>query len=308
MLHKLVHKAWKRIKKIFKLRSSNDIKKRIKMRINKILYKKKYTTGDIIKLMKNMGLKKGATVFIHSSWDQFFNYTGTIMDFIDAILTEIGTEGTLAMPAYFTLQQQKKDIIYSIEKTPTLAGMIAETFRRYPNVKRSIDRHAICAVGTNTDYLINEHKYSITSWDEKSPYYKLGELEALIFSIGLSKYDIGASCHCAESILKDKVPYFSSMVSQEKAKMKFILNDGSIIIKDCFWFNRRWTNTSKRRVLKHFDNSKFIRTKISNLRVNMYDAKYLINKIIELGRKGIVLYSFPKPYKKLFNVMEDEKK
>ncbi len=74
--------------------------KTFKLKMESRIYRKPYATEEIIEIMKSMGLKKGANIFIHSSFDKFFNYTGTISEFIDAILTEIGSEGTLAMPAF----------------------------------------------------------------------------------------------------------------------------------------------------------------------------------------------------------------
>ena len=303
MFIELRSKMWYWLKKKIKVHSWNSFKVNIRRKIEKNIYRKKYSTEDIISLMKSMGLKKGSTVFVHSSWDEFYNYTGTIIEFIDAMLAEIGPEGTLAMPAYPLLT--KANSVFKIKSTPTAAGWIAEEFRNYPNVKRSVDRHSVCAVGPNSDYLLAEHQYSITCWDEKSPYYKLGEINALIFSFGLGKYFPGTSWHCAKSILKDEIPFFNQFF-QKRVKMQIELEDGNRYIKESLEPNDtlRLYN-SPHAILKiqkkYFDKSKYKQTKISNLSVNVHDANYLIHKVIELGRKGIVQYK-PTPSKNLFNL------
>jgi aminoglycoside 3-N-acetyltransferase len=277
-----------------------------KRNIGKKIYKKKYSTEDIITLMKNMGLQKGSNVFIHSSFYEFYNFKGTIKEFIDAIIEAIGETGTLAMPAFPILK--KTDAIYDIEKTPTAAGMIAEIFRRYPGVKRSIDLDgSVCAIGPMSDYLLDEHKYSKVFWDEKSPYYKLSKINALVFSFGLGKYFNGSFRHCVEGVLKDEIPYFSRLFVK-KAICRIILSDKSLYEKEYYLFSNdglyrykpQWYQ--EKIIKKYFDKSKYKRSKISNLTVNMYEADYCINRFIELGRKGIVYYLRPKPLKKYFKL------
>ena len=298
---KIKVKIGKWVKRRFKIRSLEQFEKINKRKIERMFYKQRYSTQDIIALMKSIGLKRGATVFIHSSWDEFYNYTGTINDFIDAIITEIGPEGTLAMPAYPLLR--KPDSIFRMNRTPTAAGLIAETFRTYPGVKRSANRHSVCALGSKSDYLLKEHQYSETCWDKKSPYYKLAELDALVFSFGLGKYFTGTMIHCVDSVLKDEIPYFAAFFTK-KTTLKIELENKTIFFqhtyeKDDDFFSYETDGTMKK-YIKHFDISKFARTKLSNLSVNMYEAKYFINRAIDLGRKGIVRYTSPVPSKELF--------
>jgi aminoglycoside N3'-acetyltransferase len=288
-------KVWNLVKKKFRIRSKELLINKYRRKIERIIYKNKYDTLELIGLMKGLGLKKGSNVFIHSSWDEFYNYTGTIDDFINAILNEIGENGTLAMPAYPLLR--RPDSIFDICKTPTEAGLIAETFRKYPGVKRSINRHSVCALGPLSDFLLNEHQFSITSWDEKSPYFKLSKVNALIFTFGLGKYFVGTTMHCADSLLREESPYFSQFF-QKKTCYRFRLTDQSIIEQVCLTsaadFQYYFTNRSHNRVVKLFDKTKYKRTRISNLTVNMYDANYIINKTIELGKMGITVYIKPK--------------
>ena len=301
MFFEIKYKIGKWLKRKMKIRSWEQFRVTIKRKIERKFYKRHYSTQDIITLMKSMGLRKGATIFVHSSWDEFYNYTGTINEFIDAILAEIMPNGTLVMPAYPLLR--KPDSVFRINSTPTAAGMIAETFRNYPGVKRSINRHSVCALGPMSDYLLNDHQYSVTCWDEKSPYYKLAELDALVFSFGLGKYFTGTIHHCAGSVLKDEVPYFAQFFGK-KTVFKVELDDKTVYNQESYEpeddFFSYISHGSERKFIKHLDKSKYIRTKLSNLHVNMYEAKYFINRVIDLGKKGVVIYERPVPLKKLF--------
>ena len=302
MFEKFKNSVWKWIKTKFKIRSWDIFKADISRSIDRKIYRKTYSTSDIINLMRSMGLKKGSNIFIHSSWNEFFNYTGTINEFIDAVLAEIGSEGTLAMPAYPLLR--KADSIFDIKNTPTAAGIVAETFRGYPDVKRSVNRHSVCALGPLSNYLLDEHQYSITCWDEKSPYYKLGETNSLIFAFGLGKYFVGTTMHCADSILRTELPYFALFFQKEDTYKVRLLDKTICAIENLTHsedFSYYFTNRSHNRVIsKFFDKTKYSRRKISNLTVNVYDANYLINRSTELARKGIVVYTKPDPRKFAF--------
>jgi len=272
----------------------------IRRKIERFFYKRRYSAQDIVTLMKSMGLKKGATIFIHSSWKEFYNYTGTINEFIDALLVEIGTDGTLAMPAFPLLK--KTDNVFRINNTPSTTGILTEIFRNYPDVKRSANKSSVCAFGPKSDYLVNEHLYSVTSYDEKSPYYKLAELDALIFSFGLTKYYIGTSIHCVESLLRHELPYFHQFFTTKNI-LKIEMEDKTIYYQESYTKGENliyWNYRSKEKFIKHLDKSKYVRKKLSNLSVNMYEAKYLVNESIALGREGIVMYKIPIPSKKLF--------
>jgi aminoglycoside 3-N-acetyltransferase len=252
--------------------------------------------------MREMGLKKDSNILIQSSWDEFYNYEGTIENFIDAVLNEIGENGTLAMPALPLLL--KPDSIFSIQNTPTEAGMIAETFRNYQGVKRSVNKHSVCAIGPKSEYLLDEHQYSTTCWDEKSPYYKLSKINALAFSLGLGKRFTTTSIHCVESVLRKEIPYFG-LFFQKKTTLKVRLCDKSIYCQEFLTssddFDRYLTGRSQLKIVKkYFDKSKYSRRRISNLTVNAYDLHYFISRMIELGRRGVVSYIRPAPSKKYF--------
>ena len=61
---------------------------------------------------------------------------------------------------------------------------------------------------------------------------------------------------------------------------------------------REFTKRSHLRVInRSFDKNKYKKTRLSNLTINVFDANYAINRIIELGRNGIVVYTQPNPKK-----------
>lgn len=294
---KLERKIWNYIKLYFNIRSKSLFINGIKRKFDKIYYKKIYNTVDLIKILKELGLRKGANIFIHSSWDEFYNFKGSPKEFIDAIISEIGENGTLLMPAY-PLSPLNNNHIIDIKRTPTGAGLIAEYFRRYPGVKRSINIHSVCAYGPMANYFLDEHQFSNTCWDENSPYYKISLTNTLIFSFGLSNSYLPTSYHCSESILREKTPYFKQFFTK-KINTRFKLDDNRIIEIESLTsdddFERIYTKRTVNRTIKrYFDKSKYMKTRISNLTISLYDANYLVNRMIELAKHGKTIYIKPK--------------
>ena len=267
---------------------SNSIKN-WRLRIGPYFYKKKYSAEDVVEAMKKLGLKKGSVVFIQSSWAEFYNYTGTQEDFIDEILKAIGPEGTLAMACMPLL---RKGRIFNVKKSVTRAGLLAEAFRTYPGVKRSIhERHSVCALGPQADYLLSEHHLGETAWDKKSPYYRFSEVDALVFGFGLGKYWVGTIIHCVESLLKDEIPYYHDMFYTEKTEYKYIDYDG---VEKSYWNYDMPETGPKIRVSSTFKNiylgRKYLHVRcqqVSNLQISCSKANVVVPTLVALGRKGI---------------------
>lgn len=258
-----------------------------------LIYKNKYGTEELVNKMCSMGLKEGSCVFIHSSWGAFYNYKGTEKDLIEGILKVIGPTGTLAMPSF----PLRKDKIFNVKRTVTGAGLLAEAFRRYPGVKRSINvQHSVCALGPLSDYLLSEHHLGETCWDEKSPYFRLSEVNAVIFTLGLGYSFMGTVIHCVETMNRKNIPYYSDFFTKEKLTHKYIDYDGEEKTYQCYDIavNRKFKLMPESFFLRrHFTNQEHKKSRISNLTIHSYYAEKYIPRLIELGRKGIDVYKSP---------------
>lgn len=262
-------------------------------RWQKMFYKKKYGTEELLAKLRELGVHEGSCVLIQSSWDSFFNYEGTIKELIDGILKVIGPTGTLAMPAY----PYRMDRPLNLKKSPTGAGLLADMFRRYPGVKRSINtQHSVCAVGPMSDYLVSEHHLAETCWDEKSPYYRISQVNGIILCLGIGYSFLSTSCHCVESMNRMSVPYYADFWKKEKTTHYYIDYDGVEKTYDCYDLdkNRLFMLLPKKWFLKrYFTNKEYKTSRISNLTILAYYADKYIPRIIDLGKHGIDAYRFP---------------
>lgn len=297
-----------RIKNALGISDWEYFKKKTKKKIGKLLFRKKYSSSDLVAALAAMGMNPGDTIFIHSSMMQFYNFTGTAEDFIEQLITYLGPDGTLAMPAFpphkYSLcmtclsenyHGPEDDVKFDVKQTPSGAGYLTEVFRKYPGVERSINiQHSVCAIGKNAQYLVSEHNKSVTCWDKYSPYYKLKLLNAKVFSLGLPKY-VSTVIHCAESLLYGKYEYFDQFFDKS-ITYNYRDKNGQLGTHTMRIGTIERSPQKKLYIVrKYFAPGMYLRGHLSNLSIRMADAKYTIDRFVELARCGIVMYTHPDP-------------
>lgn len=286
------------VKRLFGIKNMTLLSRRIKHNFERIIFRKTYTASDIVGIMRDMGLKPGDTLVVHCAMNNFYNYRGTAQELIDAILEYIGSEGTLCMPAY-PYDKNNEKVVFDVRTDKTAAGFLAETFRKNPGVKRSLNKlHSVCAKGKNADYIISEHHLSVTCFDEHSPYYKIAELGGKSFSLGLSKYYIGTIGHVCESLLFNELQFFKDKFSQP-VTFRYIDWNGDEYQHTLYTKSKRpyIRHRNSKLVDTYFDKTKYGHFRLSNIWINMYDAEYTVNRLKELAMEGQTIYNNPKFYK-----------
>jgi aminoglycoside 3-N-acetyltransferase len=166
-----------------------------------------YSKEDIILALKDVGIKNGDNIFIHSNLGFFGilknankkeNYW-TI--FKDAIFQVIGIEGTLIVPTFSYSFCWQHD--FDVNKTPSTVGMFSELVRNDLESLRSEDANfSISAMGKNAKYFTENAP--IHSFGKNSFWEKLVELDGKIcnFNVGLL---YNTFIHYAEKLFE--VPY-----------------------------------------------------------------------------------------------------
>ncbi len=283
------------IKRLTGISDLSDFRKDLKKRWGRLIWHRRYSASELVSIMQQMGMKEGSVVCIHAAMKEFYNYQGTAEELIEEIKKVITPEGTLLMPAYVARQERRKpDFIFDPRNDKTAAGHLAETFRQMEGVKRSISaRHSACAWGKQAEYLTGDHHRGRNCWDETSPWYRLCELDGLVFTLGLPRTFMGTFIHCVEGLLAREHPYwakfFNKLVTYRyldaEGKVQSYINEESFI-------ERR---TRKRRITRYFNTDQYEIRRISNLEIKRFRAKPCLDIMLDLGRRGISMYYVPKP-------------
>lgn len=288
------------VKKITGIKDISLMKKNIHKNVGKLIYHKKYNAKDIVNVMVKLGMKKGSTVCIHASMKEFYNYNGTAEELIREIQHVLTPEGTLMMPAYPDIAN--KDLgqyIFNPETDETAAGYLAETFRKSPDVIRSINvQHSVCAWGKHAEWLTKDHQYGKNCWDEHSPYFRMTQIGALVFDLGMPDFFIGTFDHCVEAILYKEHPYWKQFFSKEQTYQYYDKN-GNICHYTCLTGNIDCRSREKK-LTRHFSHDIYKKEKLSNLHIKVFHAAPCLDIMLKLGRKGVTMYYVPSPNKYTF--------
>src|ERR1700722_660403 len=262
--------------------------------LSKKIHRRQVTVAELRQRLIDLGVTPGRTIYVHSSWNEFFNVPLRASEVIDLLRDLIGPNGTLAMPAFPIDPDPNK--VFLVDKAPVYTGLLCEVFRRTADVRRSIHlSSSVCAIGPNAEFLIRDHHRTAMAWGRDSPFCRLVEVDARILGLGAG-FNFLTPLHTVECLLYDEVPFFHAVF------------DGTIRYR----WRRAGGETGEHEYLRrtgeirphllrpHFGPEICVYSKISNLKMIAADAKPFIEHAVALGRRGITMFIQPVPNKELF--------
>lgn len=174
----------------------------------------------IVKGLKEMGIKEGETIFVHTSLSSFGFVEGGPMAVIGALLETVGPKGNVCLPAFGPLSDGKT---FDVKKTPSAQGKISEIFWRLPNAKRSLrSSHCIACIGKDAEFITKDHHLDETPFGKNSPYEKMLSLNGKVIALG-SPLRRSLTCnYIIEDRLGDKFPV---KVYNEKPTSFFLIDE-----------------------------------------------------------------------------------
>ncbi|MDF2845255.1 MAG: aminoglycoside phosphotransferase [Herbinix sp.] len=171
---------------------------------------------DLVKGFKELGLKEGDNVIVHTSLGSLGYVCGGAQIIIEALLETLTDRGTLLMPTqswknldpeagvHWEEPKEWWQFIrenwpaYDKDITPTnTMGAVAEMFRKWPGaIRSSHPARSFAAKGASAEYLIKDHDLC-DIFGEASPVGKLYALDGKVLLIGVG-YDKNTSLHLAD--------------------------------------------------------------------------------------------------------------
>ena len=162
------------------------------------------TRSRLVAELTALGLDRGAVVIVHTSLSRLGWVPGGAQGVIAALLDVLGEAGTLVMPTHTgqlsdpagwvappvpeswweTIREEMP--AYDPALTPTRnMGVVAESFRAYPGVRRSAHPHvSFAALGPDAERIVAEHPLG-SMFGEHSPLARLYELDAQVLLAGV---------------------------------------------------------------------------------------------------------------------------
>ncbi len=141
------------------------------------------TRDGVVRALKRLGLEAGQIVFVHSSLSSIGYVEGGADAVVDGLLDVLGSEGTLAVPA-FTPRHRYNSPVFDPANDYSEVGKITETLRTRPGAFRSRNmRESMAALGPAAKEMMRVHRAA--AWGADGPFWKLYELDARIMLIGV---------------------------------------------------------------------------------------------------------------------------
>ena len=264
----------------------NDALIHKRIHIEKLFYRKRYSTDELKSAIRTCGVKAGDIIMVHCSWRNMYNYDGTPEDVIEILKNIVGDTGTILMPSYGSDRYS-----FDINNTPSNAGVLSEVFRKQSNVQRSACTHfSVAGWGKDSDEILCEHIKSHYGFDRYSPCYKLGSYtnsKVLFLGLGAEPTKISIF-HCAGAHLKDKDEKLNELLSY--------IYESELIIQGIRYKKEMYirkpghkNNTAVfRKIFRSLVKKKC--TKLSNLDIVLINAEEAINNSIAFAEKGEYCY------------------
>jgi len=211
---------------------------------------------ELTKALKELGIKHGAIVMLHSSYLSLGPFDGGPEAVVDAFLDAIGVKGTLMVPVFGAL------------------GVLTDVVKKRPGAVISpCPKGTVAAIGPKAEELTRDHWKADTAHGEGTPFTRLADLGGYVCLFGVDQ-DRNTTLHSIEALLK--LPYLSD------TSATFSTPEGESVTKTWKYYpgpHRDFIGIE--RYLRHEGLISIAR--IGNAQVRLMKAKDLFDICLELG-------------------------
>lgn len=251
---------------------------------------------SLIMALKNLGLKSGDDVLVHSSLSKIGYIDGGAEVFIQAILDVVGKLGNVLMPtspnAGYQLDYIRNLKEFDVQNAPSALGKITEVFRTWPGAMRSASpTEPVSCVGPDAHWYTSGHLHQKTPYSETSPFARLAQKGGKILYVGVTLDNAGTSLH----VLEDAVsPFKFPVYYPEEFHVSIKLPDGTIS-ESCVKVHNPEQSALRKcdELLPWFKaNHCYTEAKIGAARTLVFDAKAMLSTMIDgYNQSGITMYT-----------------
>jgi len=253
-----------------------------------------FTPEDLERTFRGLGLARGDTVLVHSSFDAFEGFQGKPTDVITTLQCVVGHEGALMMPTMTfsgtAVDYARTNPLFDVARTPSRMGLLTELFRRSAAVARSIHpTHPLAIWGDDANAIAADHYLSRTPCGVGTPFEALLRRHGKIVLLGT---DISALTyyHLLEEVIENELPLrpFTEEVFHLRSKTR----DGLILYTDCRLFDPA---VSRRRNLYKMvpylkQSGAWRQARVGGLKITALTAAEVDEIVRNMAKKGIYCY------------------
>ncbi|HWZ81734.1 MAG TPA: AAC(3) family N-acetyltransferase [Terriglobales bacterium] len=173
-----------------------------------------FTTEELVADFARRAPPDFEILMVHSSFDQLLPmYKGSAKELVGALIDFCGSERTLVMPSFvmggrtYDIAEYFRSRPFDVRRTPSEMGLVAEVFRRTPNVWRSLHPTcSVCALGPLGKEMTAGHHVSEEGLSPDSPFGVMTRRRTAILGVGVEYYRSLTHVHTARYEMGDSFP------------------------------------------------------------------------------------------------------
>src|SRR5581483_406853 len=253
-----------------------------------------YGNADLLRSLRAIGIRRGDTLMVHSSFRATSGFTGSPNDFIDTLIEAVGAEGHLLMVSmpylsstYTYLQQGK---VFDVRKTVSQMGIISETFRRRAGVQRSLHpTHPILAFGPRAQWIVGDHEKCLYPCGVATPFDKVYQLGGKVLFFNASFFTL-TFFHYLEELIKDSLDF--SLFFPNPFEVPFIDFEGHRRTMQTYVYTLEANRRRRPQVLRdEFDEQNLVRQhRLGNSRFELIATEDAVRCLDSMAARGIYFY------------------
>ncbi|MFO1217452.1 MAG: AAC(3) family N-acetyltransferase [Burkholderiaceae bacterium] len=154
-----------------------------------------YGPPELLAALRRIGVRPGDCVMLHSAFSGANGFRGTIPELIDSFVEAVRPQGHLMMVSlpYRTasldwLQSGRR---FDVRRTPSMMGLVSETFRRRGDVLRSLHpTHPILVHGPRARQIVDAHPECLYPCGPGTPFEELLKLDgcSVFFNVPIDTF------------------------------------------------------------------------------------------------------------------------
>lgn len=253
---------------------------------------------DLARAFREVGLRDGDGVFVHSAMSAFGEIQGGPTTVIAALEQVLGPQGLIAMPAFpltaSGLDHLAANPVFDVRETPSRVGAITEHFRKLPGVVRSDHpTHSIAARGPGAEELVAGHADAETPFGEGTPFARMIErgVKQVWFGTGLPTFTL---YHAYESLRPGGFPIEVFYPQRQPARVvdaSGAEREVTTLVHDPRYAERK-DETRERMKELLLAGGKLHRTTLGRGEILVLDLSDLMSELERLLQAGVTIYAF----------------
>jgi aminoglycoside 3-N-acetyltransferase len=253
---------------------------------------------EIARAFREVGLREGDGVFVHSAMSAFGEIQGGPPTVIAALEQVVGSSGLISMPAFpltgSGIDHLAGNPVFDVRETPSRMGAITEHFRKLPGVARSDHpTHSVAARGPGAEELVAGHAEAETPFGEGTPFARMIErgLKQVWFGTGLPIFTL---YHAYEALRPGGFPI--AVFHPERLPARVVDARGqerevTTLVHDPRYAGRKDETRARMKELL-LEAGTLRRTELGRGEILALDLSDLIGEMERLLQAGVTIYSF----------------